>query len=112
MEKTERKYLEDILRAIGNIELFTESYPKRFDYFCSDICFQSAVKYQIAIIGEAVSQLKKINPDFVITNARKIIDTRNYIIHGYDSLNNDILWSIVINHLPVLKEEIISKLSS
>ncbi|MDR2407195.1 MAG: DUF86 domain-containing protein [Bacteroidales bacterium] len=42
--------------------------------------------------------------DIQITNARKIVDTRNYIIHGYDSLTADILWSIVINHLPVLKE--------
>ena len=35
----------------------------------------------------------------------KIVDARNYIIHGYDSLSADILWSIVINHLPKLKEE-------
>jgi uncharacterized protein with HEPN domain len=34
-----------------------------------------------------------------------ILDARNYIIHGYDSLSADILWSIVINHLPKLKEE-------
>ena len=40
-----------------------------------------------------------------ITNSRKIVDARNYIIHGYDSLSADILWSIVINHLPKLKEE-------
>lgn len=42
----------------------------------------------------------------MITNARKIVDARNYIIHGYDSLSADILWSIVVNHLPVLKEEV------
>jgi len=41
-----------------------------------------------------------------ITNARKIVDTRNYVIHGYDTLTADILWSIVINHLPLLKNEI------
>ncbi|MDE6632817.1 MAG: DUF86 domain-containing protein [Muribaculaceae bacterium] len=41
----------------------------------------------------------------------KIVNTRNYIIHGYDSLDNEILWSIVINHLPKLKAEIKSLLS-
>lgn len=40
-------------------------------------------------------------------NLIKIVDARNYIIHGYDSLSVDILWSIVINHLPKLKKEVI-----
>ena len=44
--------------------------------------------------------------DIAITNSRKIVDARNYIIHGYDSLSADILWGIVINHLPKLKEEV------
>lgn len=42
----------------------------------------------------------------VITNARKIIDARNYIIYGYDSLSVDILWSIITNHLPILEKEV------
>ncbi|MBR6031687.1 MAG: DUF86 domain-containing protein [Bacteroidaceae bacterium] len=33
-------------------------------------------------------------------------NTRNYIIHAYDSLSSDILWSIIINHLPLLKTEV------
>lgn len=106
MDKGRKKYLEDILGAIAHIEKFGESRPKRFDYFCQDICYCSAVKYEIAVIGEAVSQLKKLDPNIGITHARKIIDTRNYIIHGYDSLRLDILWSIVINHLPNLRKEI------
>lgn len=39
-------------------------------------------------------------------NSRKIVDTRNRIIHGYDSVSDDIIWSIVINHLRILKIEI------
>lgn len=50
--------------------------------------------------------LKNGSDDIKITNARKIVYARNYIIHGYDSLSVDILWSIVINHLPLLKEEV------
>ena len=58
------------------------------------------------IIGEAMSRILKVDRNIAITNSRKIVDARNYIIHGYDSLSADILWSIVINHLPKLKEEV------
>ena len=49
--------------------------------------------------------------EIAITNSRKIVDARNYIIHGYDSLSVDILWSMVINHLPKLKNEVTALLN-
>ena len=60
----------------------------------------------IEIIGEAMNRILKIESTIQITNSRKIVDARNYIIHGYDSLSADILWSIVVNHLPRLKLEV------
>ena len=69
---------------------------------------QRAIQMNIAIIGEAINKLLKIAPDIPITKARKIVDTRNYLIHGYDSVSHDMVWSIVINHLPLLKSEIIA----
>ena len=54
-------------------------------------------------MGEAMNRILKIMPSINITSARKIVDTRNYVIHAYDSLKPDILWAIVINHIPVLK---------
>lgn len=68
--------------------------------------FRAAVLYHIAVIGEAINQLLKTDPGIAITSARKIVNTRNYIIHGYDSLDNEILWAIVIRHIPILKKEI------
>lgn len=59
----------------------------------------------IAIIGEATNRILKIRDDISITNARKIVNTRNYVIHGYDSLRYEILWAIVIKDLPLLKAE-------
>ncbi|MBD5277732.1 MAG: DUF86 domain-containing protein [Bacteroides sp.] len=47
-----------------------------------------------------------------ITAARKIVDTRNFVIHAYDSLKPDILWAIVINHMPLLKTEVVALLNS
>lgn len=100
------KSLKDILNSISNIELFCSSRPKEFKTFCEDMCFRSAVQWEIAIIGEAMNRVLKINPDIPITSARRIVNTRNYLIHGYDSLREDLLWGIVINHLPLLKEEV------
>lgn len=61
-------------------------------------------------MGEAMNQALKINPDIPITAARKVVDTRNFVIHAYDSLKPDILWGIVINHMPLLKSEVESLL--
>ena len=100
------KYLTDISHSIDNIDLFCSSRPKEYKTFCEDLCFRSAVQWEIAIIGEAMNHVLKIQPDIPITEARKIVNTRNYLIHGYDSLREDLIWSIVINHLPKLKSEV------
>ena len=49
--------------------------------------------------------------EVAITNSHQIVDARNYIIHGYDSLSVDIFWSMVINHLPKLRNEVIALLN-
>ena len=111
MDDPTTKYLRDILNSIENIELFCMSRPKEFKVFCEDICFRSAVQWEIAIIGEAMNRVLKINPDIPITDARRIVNTRNFLIHGYDSLKPDLIWAIVVNHLALLKEEVLKLLN-
>ena len=41
-----------------------------------------------------------------ISNSRKIVDVRNRIIHGYDSVSDDIIWGIVVRNLPILQKEV------
>lgn len=106
-KKLRDKYLNDILGSIEQIESYFDSFPRRFDVYCTTSILQRAIQMNISIIGEATNKLLKIAPDIPITKARKIVDTRNYIIHGYDSVSHDMVWSIVINHLPLLKKEII-----
>ncbi|MGM0473919.1 MAG: HepT-like ribonuclease domain-containing protein, partial [Bacteroidota bacterium] len=60
----------------------------------------------LEIIGEAVNRIIKVDPEFQIENAKKIIGVRNRIIHGYNSISHELIWSIVINHLPNLYREI------
>lgn len=111
MDREIKKYLNDILSAIEEIESFVGQYPRRYDVFCDTPILVRAVQMNIAIIGEATNRILKAKEDISITNARKIVNTRNYVIHGYDSLRREILWAIVINHLPLLKTEVIGILS-
>lgn len=100
------KYLIDIKNSIEEIEIATSERSRRFEVFVSDFVFRKFVERNIEIIGEAMNRILKISPDINITSARKIVDTRNYVIHSYDSLIPEILWAIVNNHLPKLKEEV------
>lgn len=67
---------------------------------------RKAVERNLEIIGEALNRILKSNLDIKITDSRKIVDTRNRIIHGYDSVTEDVLWLIVIKYLPVLEKEV------
>lgn len=112
MDEQIKKSLKDISTSISHIELFCSTRPRKFKAFCEDICFRSAVQWEIAIIGEAMNRILKVYPDIPITSARRIVNTRNYLIHGYDSLRDDLIWAIVINHLPILKKEVSQLLES
>jgi uncharacterized protein with HEPN domain len=94
------------LQSIAEIESYFEGRPKRFDDYITDIKTKRAVERDIEIIGEAVNRILKKDKNFKIENAQKIIGARNRIAHGYDRISDDLLWSIVINHLPKLKSEI------
>ena len=104
MDKS-RKYLSDILIAIDLIEKFTVEISD-FNVYQEDLKTQSAVERQLAIIGEALNQLRKINPNLEIENDRQIIGFRNRLVHAYDSIDNSIVWAIINRHLIKLKEEI------
>ena len=83
-----------------------------FEDFYSNLCLRRAIERNIEIIGEAMNRILKADKNIAITNSRKIVDARNYIIHGYDSLSADILWSMVVNHLPRLKDEVTALLAN
>ena len=64
------------------MESFFGDRPKYFGEFCDDLCLRRAVERDMEIIGEAMSRILKVDRDIAITNSRKIVDARNYIIHG------------------------------
>jgi len=106
MENEIKTWLYDILNSILEIESFFVNIPRQFENYKNDIRTKRAVERNIEIIGEAVNRILKKDIDIQITNARKIVDTRNQISHGYDKVSDDVIWAIVINHLPRLKVEV------
>jgi uncharacterized protein with HEPN domain len=109
MTEQSKKYLSDIIRAIELIEQFSSSTVS-FKEFLSDLKTQSAIERQLSIIGEAVNKFDKLQPDSTLENARKIVGFRNRLIHSYDAVDPAMIWAIMINHLPLLKEEVLQKL--
>jgi len=101
-----KTWLFDILQSIHEIEGYYVDKPKRFDEFAADIKTKRAVERNLEIIGEAVNRILKRDANFKLNNADKIIGTRNRIIHGYDKVSDELIWSIVINQIPKLKDEV------
>ena len=112
MDRKIKKYLEDIRLAIEDIESFLAQRPRKYSVFLEDTMFRSAIERKLSIIGEALNQALKIDNEISITDAKKIVGTRNYVIHAYDSLRPDMLWKIVINDIPILKQEVTALLDS
>ncbi|MCO5238968.1 MAG: DUF86 domain-containing protein [Chitinophagaceae bacterium] len=106
-----KTWLYDILNAIIEIESFFEETPKTFANYQNDLRTRRAIERNIEIVGEALNRILKHDEAFSITNSRKIVDTRNRIIHGYDSVSDEVIWGVVIKHLPVLKTEVEKLLS-
>ncbi len=105
MEHEIASWLADIKQAINEINEFLPD-KKDFFEFQKDIKTRRAVERNIEIIGEAVNRVLKADPAYPITNARRIVDTRNRISHGYDSVSEDIIWGIVLREIPNLESEI------
>lgn len=112
MERHLKAHLYDISTAIDEIQSFFEQVPRRFDEYGKNLMLRRAIERNIGIIGEAVNKILKENPGIEISNARAIIATRNRVIHDYAAVTDDVMWIIVINDLPKLKEEVDALLAS
>ncbi len=99
-------YLQDILDAIEELDGYFCNYPMKYAVFEKDYLRRSAVERKVEIMGEAINRILKKEPDFNLPHAKEIINTRNRIIHGYDSVTPEFLWSLIIKHIPILKADI------
>jgi uncharacterized protein with HEPN domain len=105
-----RKCLGDIQRAV---EFLLQVVSGRtLDDYRSDEIFRSAIERKFEIIGEALNRLQKIDPALAaaVPQHRQIISFRNILIHGYDVIDDQVVWDIVQKDLQPLLQEVITLL--
>ncbi|MBE0663712.1 MAG: DUF86 domain-containing protein [Bacteroidales bacterium] len=100
-----KKHLYDVNVSINSIYEYLGN-KRDFKEYLNNKLLRRAIEREIEIIGEAINKILKQYPDLKIENARRIVDTRNWVIHGYDKVDDVIIWGIVLNHLPKLQKEI------
>jgi len=112
MDEQVEKWLFDIRIAIDEINSFFDNEKKDFFDFKQNTMRKRAIERNLEIIGEAMKRILSKEPDISITDARKIVNLRNYVIHSYDNISLENIWAIVVNHLPTLKKDIDKLISS
>jgi len=100
-----QKYLLDIRISIDSISAYLGE-QRNFNVYITNKQLRRSVERELEIIGEAMSKILQLDPNISINNARKIVSLRNRVIHAYDNVDDEIVWGIVINHLPKLKEDV------
>jgi uncharacterized protein with HEPN domain len=105
MKREIKKYLYDIKASIDSINEYLGEKRNFFEYQNNKL-LRRGIERELEIIGEAMNRILRLNPKIEIENARKIVDTRNWVIHGYDKVDDVVIWGIISKHLPKLKEEI------
>ena len=105
MERDSRTYLLDvrdncdlILGFVKDTDL--EGYKK------NDLV-KSAVERRFIILGEALNRLKTLDLNLLgnIPDAARIIAFRNILVHGYESISDELVWEIIVDHVPILREK-------
>ncbi len=95
-----RQRLLDVLLSCRAISRYTAG--RDFDAFERDEMVRDAVERRLGIIGEALNRAASLDPALVtqIPEVRQIVGLRNRVIHGYDAVDDEIVWDVVANKLP------------
>ena len=106
MQPKSGKYLYDIHDAGRFILSLTNG--RTIEQFVADRVVRDAVERNFITIGEAITQLTKIDPATAeeVDPNRKIVAFRNIVVHGYHGLDYEKIWGTIENHLPGLVRQI------
>lgn len=104
-----KKLLTDIIDSVHSIDDHLEG-RRILEEYLTNKTKRRAVERELEIIGEATSKLLKLHPEINLSYARLIVDLRNKVIHAYDTIDDVIVWKIVIKDIPVLLNEATSLL--
>ena len=100
------KYLFDVREAENLLVRFTQG--KGSDDYSEDLLLKSAVERQFEIIGEAINQMSRVDPDTAvcISEFKRIIAFRNILVHGYAQVDDLTVWGMIESRIPVLLQEV------
>lgn len=106
MQPSSPKLLEDIRDACDFVLAVVAG--KTLDDFIGDRLLYQGVERNFEIIGEAMNRLAKSDSETAehLGDYPQIIAFRNILIHGYDIVDREIVWGVVHDNLPTLKEQI------
>ena len=106
MPRDREKYLFDMLDSCRFLLEFTS--PEDVDHYIRDRAFRSAVERELQIIGEALLQIRSLDPATAaeISESERIIGFRHVLVHGYDAIDPNIVWYTVKEKLPVLRVQL------
>lgn len=106
MNNRTKKLLFDVLESARSIREWSRN--RTFAEYEADRQFRRAVEREFEIIGEALRQLTREDPETAtqISQLRQIVGFRNRIIHGYDTIDDATVWGVIDGHLPALLAEV------
>jgi len=101
-----RKYLWDVLQAAALIQEFVGG--RSLDDYLGDAFLRSAVERQLQIIGDALGQLARRDPEMAktIPELPRVVAFRNILVHGYADIDNELVWGVLRTSLPALRERL------
>ena len=110
MNNESRRRLLDAQKACELIRRFTAGHT--FEEYDVDVLLSSAVERQFEIVGEALKLADSADESVAdrMPDLRRIVGLRNRIIHGYDAVDNLVIWRILQDDLPRLAGELDSAL--
>jgi uncharacterized protein with HEPN domain len=102
MPREPHTYLWDVQRAAALISEFITGCS--LGDYRSNHMLKSAVERQFEIIGEALYQLSRVDPELAarIPNLGRLVAFRNILIHGYAVVDDEIVWGAATDRLPAL----------
>jgi uncharacterized protein with HEPN domain len=107
----DKQRLLHILAAITEIEHYTSEV--KFNTFLENSMMRFASIKQIEIIGEAANYISEETKNkFTAIQWRQIVGLRHILVHEYFGIDNNLIWQIIADDIPKLKEGIQSVLLS